>query len=99
MVAPLETVGMAASEFSSHQRDLLNHLIEAYLSSLPPEIARQRLDVITRDEPKRIYFGWAGGLEPGQADYLLISPEAVAPQHLNLTLLYESEEFRLYGVD
>jgi hypothetical protein len=72
VVAPLEPVGIAASELSSRQRELLNHIIEAYLSSLPPEIARQRLDVITRDEPERICFGWAGGLEPGQPHYYRI---------------------------
>jgi hypothetical protein len=72
VVSPLEPVGIAASEFNSRQRNLLNRLIKAYLSNLPPEIARQRLDVIKQEEPKRLYFGWAGGMEPGQPHYYRI---------------------------
>jgi hypothetical protein len=72
MVSPLEPVGISAAEFDESRKALLVKLIEEYLSSLPPEIARQRIEVIQNSAMDRIHFGWAGGVEPGRPHYYRI---------------------------
>ncbi len=69
-VSPLEPVGISADALTPRQKDLLIRLIDAYISNLPPQIARQRLAIIRED--KRVRFGWAGGLKPGQPHYYRI---------------------------
>ena len=68
-VSPLDPVGITAAELNRNQKDLLGRLIDEYVSALPPEIARQRMAVIRAEDPDRIRFGWAGGLEAGRPHY------------------------------
>ena len=72
MVSPLEPAGISAAELDESQKALLVKLIDEYLSSLPPEIARQRIEVIQNSSMDQIHFGWAGGVEPGHPHYYRI---------------------------
>ena len=72
MVSPLEPAGISVAEFDGSQKVLLTKLIDEYVSSLPPEIARQRIEVIWNSPMNQIHFGWAGGVEPGRPHYYRI---------------------------
>ena len=69
MVSPLEPVGISAAELDGSQKALLSKLIDEYISLLPPEIARQRIEVIRNSGMDQIHFGWAGSIEPGRPHY------------------------------
>ena len=71
-VSPLELVGISTRELNQAQMDLLVSLIDEYVSAMPPEIARQRMDAIHRSGLDHTYFGWAGGVEPGRPHYYRI---------------------------
>ncbi|MGD8252337.1 MAG: DUF3500 domain-containing protein [Desulfobacterales bacterium] len=71
-VSPLEPVGIAAIELSSERQAALMELIDVYVSAMPPEIARQRMAAIEEGGIGSIFFGWAGGVEPGQPHYYRI---------------------------
>jgi hypothetical protein len=67
----LEPVGVPASEFTAAQREGLLKLITEYADRHRPELEKDRLAEITRDFDN-LRFGWAGGIEPGQAYYYRI---------------------------
>jgi hypothetical protein len=69
MVSPLEPVGISAAELDGAQTDLLARLIDEYVLTLPPEIARQRIEAIRSSVMDQIHFGWAGGTQPGRPHY------------------------------
>jgi len=71
-VSPLELVGISAAELNQAHKDLLIRLIDEYVSAMPPEIARQRLDAIRRSGLDHTYFGWAGDVTPGRPHYYRI---------------------------
>jgi hypothetical protein len=72
IVSPLDPVGIPAAQLDEAQRDLLDRLIDEYVSALPPEIARQRIAAVRSSALDQIYFGWAGGIEPGRPHYYRI---------------------------
>ena len=83
-VAPLKLVGISAKELNRSQLDLLVSLIDEYVTVMPPEIARQRMDAINRGELVDTYFGWAGGLKPGQPHYYRIQGPAFLIEYDNV---------------
>jgi hypothetical protein len=70
----LDPVGVPASEFTGAQREGLMKLITEYAARHRPELEKEQLAKITRDFDK-LRFGWAGGIEPGQAYYYRIQGE------------------------
>ena len=71
-VSPLESVGIPVAELTPDQVSLLVNLIDEYITSMPPEIARQRMQAIQQNDFNHTYFGWAGGVAPGQPHYYRI---------------------------
>lgn len=71
-VAPPELVGISAGEFNNEQKELLIRLIDVYVSNMSSEIAQQRLEAIRQGGMNSLYFGWAGGIDPGQPHYYRI---------------------------
>jgi hypothetical protein len=71
-VGPLRPAGIEATTLNSRQKDLLNLLINEYLSSIPGNFALERERRINEEEFDEIRFGWAGALEKGQAHYYRI---------------------------
>jgi len=64
----LDPVGVPASEMTAAQRDGLLALIAEYANRFRPEIAAAEMEKI-RADLDHLRFGWAGGLDPGQAYY------------------------------
>jgi hypothetical protein len=62
-------VGLAAGDMTPAQQKLLMTLVENYAYRLRPELADEDLAKIAAADFKRIYFAWAGGVEPGQPHY------------------------------
>ncbi len=64
--APPEALsaGLAASEMSESQVDLLRKLIDAYVGNLPADVAAERLSAIEREGVDGIRFAWAGSDKP-----------------------------------
>jgi hypothetical protein len=61
--------GLPASDMSERQRQALHGLIAVYLHNMEDGSARAWMHRILEMDPARIYFAWAGGLEPGQGHY------------------------------
>ena len=66
---PGAPVGVPGSEMTPAQKKLLMTLVEYYAYRLRPELAGQDLARIDRAGFEKIYFAWAGGLEPGEGHY------------------------------
>jgi hypothetical protein len=67
----LDPVGVPATEFTPAQREGLMNLITEYADRHRPELEKHQLAEITRDFDQ-LRFGWAGGIDPGQAYYYRI---------------------------
>jgi Protein of unknown function (DUF3500) len=68
-VAKLEAVGLPASRLTAAPQQLLDDLVETYISRSTQVIAeqqRQRIKVVPR------HFAWFGGLQPGQECHYLL---------------------------
>jgi hypothetical protein len=61
--------GLAAERMTEAQRSLLVALVHQYLDRLPAEIAAIRAERVSGEALATLYFGWAGGAEPGQPHY------------------------------
>jgi hypothetical protein len=71
-VTALKIVGLPQSKMTKTQSALLMKLIEEYVTRYRPEIAKTDLAKIRKAGLDKIYFGWAGGEEPGQPHYYRI---------------------------
>ena len=68
-IGPLKPLGIFAGDMTLEQKNVLNKLIVAYLSSMPPAIANTRMKKITTEDMNSIRFGWAGGTITGTPHY------------------------------
>jgi hypothetical protein len=68
-VNPLKQVGIAAKELTQTQQALLNKLISTYLITMPPIIAKKRIDKLIKEDASTMRFGWAGDTEYGKPHY------------------------------
>ena len=68
-VAPLTPAGVAASDLTPKQRELLMAVIDTYTSSMAPDIAAERMAQLRTAGLDRITFAWAGTAEPGTKHY------------------------------
>ncbi len=64
--------GLAVSELSSAQYDMLLALIAEYADNLPTEIAAARMKEAKATAKDQMYFAWAGSIEPRKGDYYRI---------------------------
>jgi Protein of unknown function (DUF3500) len=71
-VKALDHVGVLASEMSESQQTVLRNLIAEYTGRYRPEIAATDLKKIEKAGLGNIRFGWAGGLNRGDACYYRI---------------------------
>ena len=68
-VVPLEPVGILMKELNNDQKNIVNKLIVAYLSSMSPRMANARMAMVKTEDKNDIRFGWAGGLVKGEPHY------------------------------
>ena len=68
-VTALDLVGIPLSELATDQRELVDEIVNAYLSTLPDPIGAAHLDQVRASGPEQVRFGWAGNLEPRRPHY------------------------------
>ncbi|MEK7675957.1 MAG: DUF3500 domain-containing protein [Verrucomicrobiota bacterium] len=61
--------GLALGKMTKPQADQLWNLIREYVYRYRPELADQDLKKITAAGPDKIFFAWAGSVQPGQPHY------------------------------
>lgn len=68
--------GLPASKLTAEQYETLIAVIEEYAYNMPAEVAEKRMKQ-AREAPKdKLFFAWAGSIEPGQGDYYRVqSPD------------------------
>ncbi|MES2881181.1 MAG: DUF3500 domain-containing protein [Bacteroidota bacterium] len=71
-VKALPQAGIAITDLTPYQKNILNKLIGAYLSSMPKELAAMRLKKMEKEDLNAIYFGWAGAIKTGEGHYYRI---------------------------
>ena len=71
-VDPLAPRGLAVSQMTSQQTQLLTTLVKEYANHHRRELAQQDLAKIRRASWKKIHFSWAGGTEPGELHQYMI---------------------------
>jgi hypothetical protein len=57
---PLENLGIRFSDMSSDQQKLLHAIVDEYVSCMPKELAKVRMDKIDQSGWDNLFFGWAG---------------------------------------
>lgn len=65
----LEPAGLPLAKLEAGQAALLKDLVRQYAERLRGELAERDLSRIEQAGWDRVYFAWAGGLEPGQGHY------------------------------
>jgi Protein of unknown function (DUF3500) len=65
----LTPTGLLASKMEKSQQALLQQIIEEYVRRYRPELADADLKKIAGGGWEKIYFAWAGGVEPGEGHY------------------------------
>lgn len=67
--SPLPNEGLVAAKMTASQRSLLSELLKEYLFRNRTEMAENDLQKIEKHGFEKIFFVWAGGLEPGEGHY------------------------------
>lgn len=71
-VGPLKPVGVLLKDMNNDQKNLVNKIMVAYLSSMPVRLANARMKRVAIEDKNDIRFGWAGGLVRGEPHYYRI---------------------------
>jgi hypothetical protein len=65
----VEPAGIAASQLSTNQAELLMSLLKEYAEDMAADIAAARIERLLSAGLGNVTFAWAGGCEPGQPHY------------------------------
>jgi len=71
-VSPLDKVGIKLSDLNTKQQNILWDLLNEYLSTMPTELAKKRMNNLKAEELNDITFGWAGSTQLGKPHYYRI---------------------------
>ncbi|WP_262897656.1 DUF3500 domain-containing protein [Algoriphagus lutimaris] len=71
-VNPLSPEGIKFDGLNSSQQKVFLRLIDEYLSTMPEELAKERMKNIQEEELGEIRFGWAGATKSGAGHYYRI---------------------------
>lgn len=80
---PLEPAGLASAQMMPAQQAQLRALVELYAGRLRAEMADTELQKIATQGWGRVFFAWAGGLEPGEGNYYRIQGPAFVIEYDN----------------
>lgn len=75
--------GLPAEDMTAGQRAVLIRLVEEYARNLKPGFAERQLERIRGAGIERLYFAWAGSLEPGRPHYYRIHGPTVLFEYDN----------------
>lgn len=67
--SPLDPVGIPYGELNESQQGILLEIIQEYLSSMPVDMAMERMANLKKEEMNAIMFGWAGSTHAGEGHY------------------------------
>lgn len=85
--APHEpTAGVPAGELPAKSQALLKQIVKTYCSTMPEEVAAERLHLIEAAEGgwDSIHFAWAGAFEPGIGHYYRIEGATFVIEFVNV---------------
>ena len=68
-VALRDPAGLAASDMTDSQREMLRELMGEYVQNMQPAIAQRQWEKIERAGFEAVHFAWAGSAERGQPHY------------------------------
>ena len=68
-VDPLKPDGLAQSAMTDAQKKLLMELIEEYIGTHRPSLAKADMQKISKAGIEKVTFAWAGSLEVGKPHY------------------------------
>lgn len=71
-VSPLKPAGILLKDLNNDQKNLINKIMVAYLSSMSLRLANARMNLVATEDKNEIRFGWAGGLVRGEPHYYRI---------------------------
>ena len=66
---PLTPLGLCAAQMTPDQYDLLERVIQEYVHRYRTELVEQDLKEIAKAGKEKLYFAWAGSLEPREGHY------------------------------
>jgi hypothetical protein len=75
--------GLAATDMTEKQQTLLRQLLEAYLSTMPHDVAQGRRQRLNEAGFGNIYFAWAGATEPHVGHYYRIEGPTLLVDFVN----------------
>jgi hypothetical protein len=75
--------GITADKLSGQQRGILMSLIDEYANNLPPDVAKERHEIVEKDGPTKTYFAWAGADKPGVGHYYRIQGPSFLIEFVN----------------
>ena len=82
-ITPLTPPGLAATQMTPAQRDLLMKLVDVYLGMALPEVAADRQAKIKAAGTEKITFAWAGSTEKGQKYHYRVQGPTFLIEHNN----------------
>jgi hypothetical protein len=80
---PLKPAGIQAARLSQKQQSLLVGLFEEYASSMPADVAADRMQRVRSGGVGNVSFAWAGGMSPGQPHYYRVQGPAFLIEYDN----------------
>lgn len=80
----LTPAGIGGGALRKEQLEGLKKLVKTYLFRHRPEIAQLEWQKIEAEGWKKVYFAWAGGLEPGQAHYYRVQGDRFLLEYDNI---------------
>ncbi len=66
---PIKPEGISGAQLTAPQKELLNKLIDEYLSRMPADVAAERSKKLKEAGIGKIYFAWAGGINKYDPHY------------------------------
>ena len=69
--------GISWDELTIGQQELLKSLITEYVNQVKPELVKSKLEYLESNSLKSVKFGWAGGLDLGEAYYYRIHGQSL----------------------
>jgi hypothetical protein len=82
-VNALEPVGLAATEMTAAQRDMLMRIIESYSGVMSADVAADRLAKIKAAGTEKLTFAWAGSTDKGQRYHYQVQGPTFVIEHNN----------------
>jgi len=82
-ITPLAPVGIAASELTPQQKEMLMKVVNIYISKMADDIAAARVAKLQKAGLDNITFAWAGEAERGKRHYYRIQGPTFLIEHDN----------------